>query len=192
LTLFRDACVVPRNRVDLDRDRKVDEILSVAARQLRARGYTDLSVDRVARELGVARNAVYWYFRSQDELFVQTAARILADAWRRPVRTTDVERRILWALDRLSELQPLMLGLQERVPRSAAAAALVEQFQAGLCDRLREVLRGHVRELDLDLVADTVMTLGQGLLSRGVDARERARIVRFTLQRVARVTPSPS
>jgi AcrR family transcriptional regulator len=179
---------VPRNRADLDRDRKVDEILDVAVRQLRATGYTGLSVEGVARELGLARNAVYWYFPSKDQLFVQAAARVLAEAWARPPRTADVERRILWALDRLSELQPLILGLQERARVSPAAASVVEQLQAGLCERLRDVLRGHVDEAELDVVADTVMTLGQGLLTRDVDSTERARLLRFTLERVANVT----
>ncbi len=179
---------MPRNRADLDRDQKVGEILSAAVGQLRASGYAGLSVDSVAQELGVARNAIYWYFPSQDELFVQAAARVLAEAWANPPRTTDIERRILWALDRLSELQPLILGLQDRARVSEGAAALVEQLQVNLCDRLRDVLRGHVEDSELDLVADSVMTLGQGLLTRGAGPEERARLVRFTLRHVAKVT----
>ncbi len=188
LLCFGHACEVPRNRADLDRDQKVGEILSAAVGQLRASGYAGLSVDSVAQELGVARNAIYWYFPSKDELFVQAAARVLAEAWANPPRTTDIERRILWALDRLSELQPLILGLQDRARVSEGAAALVEQLQVNLCDRLRDVLRGHVEDSELDLVADSVMTLGQGLLTRGAGPEERARLVRFTLRHVAKVT----
>lgn len=66
----RDACRVPRNRADVDRDCKVNEIVVAAVDQLKVTRFTSLSMDRVARDLGVTRNAVYWYFTSRDALHV--------------------------------------------------------------------------------------------------------------------------
>src|SRR5947209_195528 len=73
-----DTVKMPRTRRDLEREAKIDEVLEVAEDQLLAGGFESLSVAGVARELGIAQNAVYWYFPSRDHLFVATLERILA------------------------------------------------------------------------------------------------------------------
>jgi len=50
----------------------MDEILALAQARLREGGYEALSVAALARELGLAQNAIYWYFPSKDHLFVAT------------------------------------------------------------------------------------------------------------------------
>ena len=66
---------MPRNRQDIDRDAKVDEIVTVAKRILNDGDYDALSFQAIADELGLARGALCWYFPSKDDLLVAAAAR---------------------------------------------------------------------------------------------------------------------
>ncbi|MEA2447967.1 MAG: hypothetical protein QOK47_1604, partial [Actinomycetota bacterium] len=61
---------MPKTRSGVDRDQKMTEILDATERQLRAGGYNAVSVAGIARELGLAHNAIYWYFPSKDHLMV--------------------------------------------------------------------------------------------------------------------------
>ncbi len=76
---------MPKTRHAVDRDEKVEEILAIAERRLRDGGFEALSVAAIARELGVAQNAIYWYFPSKDHLFVAVLERMLQEiAARKP------------------------------------------------------------------------------------------------------------
>ena len=66
---------MPRTRSEVERDAKVAEILEAAVRRLAEGGYDALSVAGIARELGIAQNAVYWYFPSKDDLFAAMLTR---------------------------------------------------------------------------------------------------------------------
>jgi AcrR family transcriptional regulator len=69
--------VVPANRQHLPRSQREDEIIDVASRLFIERGFTETSMSAIARELGLAINAVAWYFPDRDD--------ILAAAVQRPV-----------------------------------------------------------------------------------------------------------
>jgi AcrR family transcriptional regulator len=49
-------------------EERLDEIFQVAAAQFQARGFGATRLDDIAEELGVTRAALYYYFRSKDEL----------------------------------------------------------------------------------------------------------------------------
>ena len=68
---------MPRNRPNIDRDDKIGEIVDVAARQLADGGLAALSVAAIGRELGLAHNAIRWYFPSRDDLVVAAVRRLL-------------------------------------------------------------------------------------------------------------------
>src|SRR3954467_12092852 len=93
---------VPRRRVEFERDEKTREILDAATARLREAGYDGLSVAALARELGIANNAVYWYFPSKDELVVAAVAQMLREILdRKPPTSAGLERQVLWFVDQL-------------------------------------------------------------------------------------------
>src|SRR2546423_3715156 len=95
-----------RTRTEIDRETKVEQIVSAAERQLREGGFAALSIAAIARELGIAQNAVYWYFPSRDHLFVAALERLLRGVLAsKPPRQRSLERKVLWFVDRLSELE---------------------------------------------------------------------------------------
>src|SRR2546428_3966186 len=63
---------MPRTRSKIDRDTKISQILEAAEQRLRKGSYEALSMAGISRDLGVAQNAIYWYFPSKDHLLVAT------------------------------------------------------------------------------------------------------------------------
>src|SRR5438874_10652007 len=109
----------PKTRVDRSRDQKLEEILAVAERRLLEGGMEGLSVAAIARELGLAQNAIYWYFPSKDHLFVAALEAMLRDiAARKPSGDVDVVERILWFTDQFQALSDLRAAMNERARSS--------------------------------------------------------------------------
>ena len=130
---------MPRTRVDVDRAEKLAEVVGAAERQLLAGGFDSLSVAGVARELGVAQNAVYWYFPSRDHLFVAALERILhrAVSTKKPPHSDDPTVMALWFVDRLGQFQPLLAAVHDR----ARFSPVVAQFRDDVRAQLRAMLR---------------------------------------------------
>src|SRR2546429_9850966 len=104
-----------RTRAAQSREDKMGEILATAERQLREGGFQALSVAAIARELGLAQNAIYWYFASKDELFVATLRRMLAAIGaRKPSRSVGDIERILWFTEQFRALSGLRGAMSER------------------------------------------------------------------------------
>ena len=177
---------MPRTRPHLERDEKVDELVDAAVRRLTDGGYQNLSVADIARELGLAQNAIYWYFPSKDHLFVAALQRIVDGVMARKPRGGDVVARIIWFTDRLHEFHPLRAALSER----ARVSTLAADFERDLYDGLKTLLVGALSETvspkDLDVTADTVIGLVEGVLMQGMSRKKRAEVMRFALSRLAR------
>src|SRR3954452_14109031 len=100
---------MPRTRAAVSRDEKVDEIGAAAEQRLRQGGYEALSVAAIARELGLAQNAIYWYFPSKDHLFVAALERMLQKIGARKPKGEEAGavERILWFTDQFHALSDL-------------------------------------------------------------------------------------
>ncbi|MGE3287305.1 MAG: TetR/AcrR family transcriptional regulator [Pseudonocardia sp.] len=70
----------PVGRVARKRDRKIREILTVAAELFGERGYDAVSVEDVAERLDVTKGSLYYYFPSKEEL-VTAAIETLGADW---------------------------------------------------------------------------------------------------------------
>src|SRR5919108_1649819 len=136
---------MPRTRQESSRDEKVGEIVELAEKRLREGGYEALSVAAIARELGVAQNAVYWYFPSKDDLFVAVLERMLQGiAARKPSKQVGEIERILWFTDQFAALSGLRGAMTERARSAPVVADFVERLDALLSRMLSNVLRDHV------------------------------------------------
>jgi AcrR family transcriptional regulator len=177
---------MPRTRRDVAREAKIDEVLEVAERQLLEGGLEGLSMAGVARELGVAQNAVYWYFPSRDELFVATLERILRRALtgKKPPHRGDPAVMSLWFVDRLGEFQSLLAAVHDRARFSPAVA----QFRDRIRTELRAMFLGAITAVvppsDRDLTADAFIAAAEGALVQGLDPKRRTRLLRFTLAKL--------
>ncbi len=176
---------MPRTRKTASRDEKVDEILVVAERRLREGGYEALSVAAIARELGLAQNAIYWYFPSKDDLFVAALERLLGEiAARKPSKDVGDVERILWFTDQFQALSDLRGAMSERARHSQVVADFVEELDALLSRMLSNALAGHIAAEELPVAVETFRATVEGTFVKGLDKRTRRKVLTFTLERL--------
>jgi AcrR family transcriptional regulator len=177
---------MPQTRHQTSRDEKMAEILGLAQRRLREGGYEGLSVAGVARELGVAQNAVYWYFPSKDHLFVAALRAMLADvAARKPSHEeADEIDRILWFTDQFQELSDLRAAMRERARSSEVVADFVRELDELLSRMLSNALSDRIAADELPLAVETFRATVEGTVVKGLDRDERRRVLAFALERL--------
>jgi AcrR family transcriptional regulator len=176
---------VPKTRQAVTRDEKVGEILELAEQRLREGGYESLSVAAIARELGLAQNAIYWYFPSKDHLFVAALEQMLREiSARKPSREVGEVERILWFTDQFQALYDLRGAMSERARSSPVVADFVERFDALLTRMLSNALRGHVPDKELPVAVEAFRATAEGTFVKGLDKRARRKVLTFTLGRL--------
>jgi AcrR family transcriptional regulator len=176
---------MPKTRTQVPKDAKVDEIVAAAERRLRSKGYDALSVAAISRELGLAQNAIYWYFPSKDHLFVAALERLLRDiAARKPSRSKDDVERILWFTDQFALIWGLQGAMAERARSSQAVADFVRNLDEMLSRMLTNAFRGHVSDDQLPLAVETFRSTIEGTFVKRLARKERDRQLRFVLARV--------
>jgi AcrR family transcriptional regulator len=167
----------------------MDEILTVAERRLREGGYEALSVAALARELGLAQNAIYWYFPSKDELFVATLRRMLDEiAARKPSKDVGEVERILWFTDQFQALSGLRGAMGDRARSSKTVADFVAELDALLERMLSNAFRGHVPADELPVAVEAFRSTVEGTFVKGLDRRTRRRVLAFALERLIGAT----
>lgn len=175
---------VPSTRTQLDRDQKMAAIVAAARRRLLGGGYDALSVADVSRELGLAQNAIYWYFPSKDHLFVAAVEQILHDILSRKPRTGPALGRVVWFAERLHEFQGLRVAMRDRARNSPVIAKFERDVVALLRVMLIGAIRGEIEDDRLDDTVDTVMALCEGILLRDYSKPRRAQLIRFGYERL--------
>lgn len=156
-------------------------LLETATELIAERGYAATSVGEVCRRAGVAKPALYWHFGSKEGLLaevietvgtawierIQKSVYLEGDPMQRFERLLDGWRRIL--LEEPGLLRLLMVVLLEQGETSDSArealVRVVERAQAALVQGLEDSLGALP---DLDLVADTILSLLQGAVMRRV------------------------
>ena len=176
---------MPKTRGELDRGQKVAQILEATERRLRDGGYSAVSVAGVARELGLAHNAIYWYFPSKDELVIATCEHIIEKLLRaKPKQSRDVLEKILWFVDQLAELYPLRASLHAESQRSRPLAEYLDALSRRLRVMARNVLAEYVPEGELDIAAASLVAMVQGSFLEGLAPAERRELLTFALNRL--------
>ncbi len=129
---------------DVIRDYRRDQIIDVARRLFGERGSTNIPMDEIASEAGVARSTVYVYFASRDDLLRACLHRMylllqddLAGAWERDAGPSE-------------RLRAVVHGLMARVDESPTffTLALGTQVTAG---RDGEALGAELSHIGLDM-----------------------------------------
>jgi AcrR family transcriptional regulator len=159
------------------RDFRRDQVIDVARRLFGERGTTDVSMDEIASEAGVARSTVYVYFANRDELLRACLQRMhnqlvdaVADTWEEEaepaVRLERLIEEMLARVDDSPAFFRLALVTQGAPSGSSDAVgselALIGLAVAGL---IRDLVvdgidRGEFRPIDPDLA---ITLIGQQL-----------------------------
>jgi AcrR family transcriptional regulator len=173
---------MPRTRPELNRQEKVDEILAAAERRLREDGFDALSMSGIARDLGLAQNAIYWYFPSRAELFAAVLGRIKDDiAARKPRHSTNIIERVLWFTDQFALLYNLRPAMQEQARESAAVAQFVRELDNLLERMLTNLFRERVPQDELPLAIDGFRAAVTGAYAQALSRSRRRKVLAYTL-----------
>ncbi len=176
---------MPRTNTTSTRDEKTARIVDAEEAGVVRGGYEGLSVAAIARELGLAQNAIYWYFPSKDELFVAALQRMLGGiAARKPSRARDTVERILWFTDEFAAVFELAPAMNERARVLPSVAEFVADLDATIARMLSNALAGSVSAHELPLAVDAFRATVEGTFVKGLGKRQRRRVLRFALARL--------
>lgn len=179
---------MPRNRQHVPREERKAEVLAVATELFLSHGYAGTTMAAISSAAGVAPAAVYWYFRSKDDVFAAVMDRMLS----REIRILDEDHadddpmsHLVRGLNDMRVFRPLHQAMHGRLLQSEAVREAHDRF----LDWIRDLVRQMVDNLDdptvdRELVADTAVTLFEGFNVEGSPPRPGAQLMRFLLESV--------
>jgi AcrR family transcriptional regulator len=141
------------------RDFRRDQIINTARRVFGERGTTEVSMDEIAAQVGVARSTIYVYFANRDEL-LQACVQSMYDTMKDTV--VEIFEDTAPPLDRL---RAVIRGLLERVDDSPAFFRLAMATQATSTAAGSAAVGGALMMIGLDM-----MRLLDDIISAGMDA----------------------
>jgi len=155
-----------------------DQIKSAASGIFLANGIANTSLGDIAAAVGVARTALYHYYKSKDELLVALIrecaadARQILDAQRRPVATDGhggddsvagrlrevVRRLVLFTTERPDRVRLLDAAAELEHEAERVARELNRSFFADFADLIREGINAGVfRDVDAGIAAHAIV-----------------------------------
>jgi AcrR family transcriptional regulator len=174
--------VLGRTNLELGREEKRDEVLCAARALFLEHGYEATSIQRLARQVNVAPNTLYWYFKDKDTLLVEVMKRVVAEGLAEHERRSrgSLEAQLRWLFDRFWELRSLVATVHARAQLSPEVRAWHETFHRILEQSVQAELRsrglagGHEAT-----AARCISFITEGIVAHQSSKAEQRRIIKW-------------
>ncbi|WP_075201188.1 TetR/AcrR family transcriptional regulator [Leucobacter japonicus] len=149
--------------------------MEVATQMFLRRGYPGTSMKALANELGVSAPALYWYFPSKEDLYVEvieTSMRDFASSVHAAATSSDpaiklqqlVRAHVVWQLDQSDAARTFDLSRAHAEEFPVERLSGVRQLQIDYRDQIRQVLQhgcdqGSFTVEDINVTAFSIITL---------------------------------
>ncbi len=171
-----------KNKRDIDLKVKQDELESTAARLFLSLGYDGTSMSRIARELVVAPNTLYWYYASKDELLVAVLNRQMSQTLVHLPTIVDepLKDKMAWALREFEQSRELVTTVHARLEQSAVIREWHDQFHRFVEAAVIHTLKADgVAQERATMLATVGTFLVEGLLAHPHSKRQREAILQW-------------
>lgn len=121
-------------------------LLEAAERVFRRQGYQRATLDSIAAEAGFTKGAVYWHFRSKEDLFIQ----LLGEGLKRNISLLEMLALVGSELDRLDEELGRwidQIGTRDNLPLLALEMELEARCNEPFLAQYNEVVIDHQRSV---------------------------------------------
>lgn len=181
---------MPRNRQQIPREERTEELLTAATELFLRRGYAGTTIADVSAAAGVAPANVYWYFPSKDDMFAAVMDRML----RRETRALDHELRdldpmsaLLRGLSDMRAFRSLHLAMHHRMQESDPVRESHDRFLTWIRSNVERLLDQNADVADPAMVCDIVVALFEGATVGSETGMRPARdMIGFTLNTLLR------
>jgi TetR/AcrR family transcriptional regulator, regulator of autoinduction and epiphytic fitness len=131
--MLRYAQKMPKNKREIAPEIKRTEICEAALKRFMAHGYEGASVGKIAADLGVAQNTIYWYFKTKDDILVGALEHLSAQLYKQFMTMSDVPLvdRVAKMLEDASKHHCIFAILQWRLPLSPSLEAWHGKWHSG-------------------------------------------------------------
>ena len=180
---------MPRNRRPQDRDEKLSEIVTAAARLFSEAGFEQTSMARIAQAANVTPNTIYWYVDDKDTLLVAALDHLLTDALQKFDQQVDAPLidQVMWALEQLKRHHTLISVVHARSEQSTVVATWHDGFHALMDSLVADHLdKQGIREPDRTATARLTTFAVEGLLSHPTSVAETRAVFDLVLSRQER------
>jgi len=156
-----------------------ERILEVAAERFAARGYADVSMQEIADAMGITKAALYYHFRSKEELFAEVVRRAINDFWAGIIAIAESGQPLRATLEAIARfvresVTTVSMSLLEDVHRHLPPEVEQEIFtehptpEAALDGLFRRAIAaGEMRPMDVEPVTAMFVGMVMGLGQRG-------------------------
>lgn len=173
---------------ETDYGRKRAEIVRAALGVLREKGFEGTSLDSVAAELGRTKQAIYYYFKSKEQLVGSLILEMLREARARigEICSADAEPR--------DRMRALILYYAEEHYARHGFFTLYHRFREHSADALPEAEQEETRRVSAEIPRIIIGLIEEGMAKgqfRGGDARALGGIVCAMLAGVLTHLPTP-
>lgn len=171
-----------KNNRDINLDVKKEELEKTAERLFLTYGYDATSMSRLAKELGVAPNTLYWYYASKDELLVGVLNRRLGESIKQipSLMGTPLKSQMSWALQEFKQSSALVSTVHAKLEQSQVIREWHDQFHRFIEAAVIHTLKAEgASDKRAGMLATVGTFLVEGLLSHPHSSKQQEDILEW-------------